>query len=199
MSRYRKQRYDASRAENGQFTFYPTALLLYGASSFLYELMPTNGGPPDLATISSFFGAKSDGNGGWTHVPERIPDNWFSRATPYTGTDVVAEILAQYLAAPVAFGGNVGQGNFVGLDLGPIKNGQWSPATAADVGCLLQQTLLIAVPQTVQGRESPISAVWNLLLTLTVITAPLSALQGIAGKINPFFAQNFGCPAVSAT
>jgi len=183
MTRYRKQRYDASRSENGQFVFLPTALLLYGASSFLYTLMPTNGGPPDLATISSFFGAKSDGNGGWTHVPERIPDNWFSRATPYTGTDVVAEILAQYLAAPVAFGGNVGKGNFVGLDFGPIKNGQWSPTSAADVGCLLQQAVLAAVPQTIQG----------------LITAPLSALQGIAGKINPIFAKDFGCPAVSAS
>jgi hypothetical protein len=116
--------------------------------------MPTNGGPPDLATISSFFGAKSDGNGGWTHVPERIPDNWFSRATPYTGVDVTEEILAQYLANPVAFGGNVGKGNFVGLDFGPIKNGQWSPTSAADVGCLLQQAVLAAVPQTIQGCKS---------------------------------------------
>jgi hypothetical protein len=116
--------------------------------------MPTNGGPPDLATISSFFGAKSDGNGGWTHVPERIPDNWFSRATPYTGVDVTEEILAQYLANPVAFGGNVGKGNFVGLDFGPIVNGQWSPTSAADVGCLLQQAVLAAVPQTIQGCKS---------------------------------------------
>jgi len=183
MTRYRKERYDASRSENGQFVFLPTALLLYGASSFLYELMPTNGGPPDLATISSFFGAKSDGNGGWTHVPERIPDNWFSRATPYTGVDVTEEILAQYLGAPVAFGGNVGKGNFVGLDAGPIVNGQWNPATAADVGCLLQNVVLAAIPETVQN----------------VVSAPLSALTGIAAKINPIFAQDFGCPAVSAS
>jgi hypothetical protein len=161
--------------------------------------MPTNGGPPDLATISSFFGAKSDGNGGWTHVPERIPDNWFSRATPYTGVDVVEEILAQYLANPVAFGGNVGQGNFVGLDFGPIKNGQWSPTSAADVGCLLQQAVLAAVPQTIQGCKSDLSQPSRLRLISIVITAPLSALQGIAGKINPIFAQDFGCPAVSAS
>jgi hypothetical protein len=160
--------------------------------------MPTNGGPPDLATISSFFGAKSDGNGGWTHIPERIPDNWFSRATPYTGVDVTEEILAQYLANPVAFGGNVGKGNFVGLDFGPIVNGQWSPASASDVGCLLQQVLLAAIPQTVQGRKSGSSQDAIPPLTSTVVSAPLSALQGIASKINPIFAQDFGCPAVSA-
>jgi hypothetical protein len=115
--------------------------------------MPTNGGQPDLATISTFFGAVPDGNGGWNHVPERIPDNWFNRATPYTGVDVVEEILAQYLANPVPFGGNVGKGNFVGLTLGPIINGKWSPTSAKDVGCLLQQVVLAAVPSTIQGRE----------------------------------------------
>jgi len=181
LSKYRYDRYYQSRAENGQFTFIPTALLLYGASSFLYELMPTNGGPPDLATIASFFGAKADGNGGWTHVPERIPDNWFNRATPYTGVDVVAEILAQYVANPVPFGGNVGQGNFVGLDLGPIVDGKWSPSSPRDVGCLLQQVLLAAIPSTIQG----------------LVTTPLAALKGIGAKINPIFAQDFGCPAVA--
>jgi hypothetical protein len=186
---------DVMSADNGQFTFLPTALLLYGASSFLYELMPTNGGQPDLATISSFFGAKSDGHGGWTHVPERIPDNWYNRATAYTGVDVVEEILAQYLANPVPFGGNVGKGNFVGLDLGStIVNGRYSPASASDVGCLLQQVLVTPIPSTIQGCEYSIS-----MFSLTsVVTAPLAALQYLAGKLNPIFAQDFGCPAVSA-
>ena len=117
--------------------------------------MPTNGGAPDLATISSFFGAKSDGNGGWTHVPERIPDNWFNRATPYTTLDVTKEILAQYLANPVGFGGNVGKGNFVGLNLGTsIVDGKYSPASVNDVGCLLQQVLITPIPSSIQGRKS---------------------------------------------
>lgn len=45
---------------------------------------------------------------------EKIPPNWFSRATPYTILDVAAEIGAQYEQYPVAFGGNIGKGNFVG-------------------------------------------------------------------------------------
>jgi hypothetical protein len=160
--------------------------------------MPTNGGPPDLATIASFFGAKADGNGGWTHVPERIPDNWFNRATPYTGTDVVAEILAQYVANPVPFGGNVGQGNFVGLDLGPIVDGKWSPSSPRDVGCLLQQVLLAAIPSTIQGREySRLANSESYANCDIVVTTPLAALKGIGAKINPIFAQDFGCPAVA--
>jgi hypothetical protein len=33
---------------------------------------------------------------------------------------------------------------------------------------------------------------------LIVITSSVSALTGIAAKINPIFAQTFGCPAVTA-
>jgi len=184
MTKYRAQRYQQSLEENGQFTFLPTALLLYGASSFLYELMPTNGGQPDFATISTFFGAVDNGDGTYSHVPERIPDNWFSRKTPYTLLDVNNEINAQYLASPVLFGANIGYKNFLGLNFGSqIVNGKFTPTSAADTGCLLQQALLAAVPLSVQN----------------LVTAPLASLQYIAGKINPIFQQNFGCPAVTAT
>lgn len=49
LSKYRAQRWQQSEAENGNFFFSPGALLLYGAASFLYELMPTNGGTADPA------------------------------------------------------------------------------------------------------------------------------------------------------
>jgi len=183
MTKYRAMRYAESKAENGQFIFLPTALLLYGASSFLYELMPTNGGGPDFATISTFFGAKDNGDGTYSHVPERIPDNWFNRASPYTLVDVNNEINAQYLASPVLFGFNVGYQNFLGLNTTTgIVNGKFSPNTANDVACVIQQAVLAAVPSTVQG----------------FITSSVSALTGIAAKINPIFAQTFGCPAVTA-
>lgn len=65
---YRKQRYDQSVAENPNFYFGPLSLLLFGAASFLYELMPSskNANKPDLATISSFFGAKKNADGTWS-------------------------------------------------------------------------------------------------------------------------------------
>ena len=51
-----------------------------GAASFLYELFPSfgNAGVPDLATISSFFGAERDAATGTWHSnnKERIPENW---------------------------------------------------------------------------------------------------------------------------
>jgi hypothetical protein len=90
LSLYRKQRYDQSVAENENFFFGPLSLLLFGAASFLYELMPsgTHGYAPDLATITSFF------------VDEKIPDNWTNRVSPYTNTDVTREILTVFLPIP---------------------------------------------------------------------------------------------------
>ena len=46
---YRELRYNQSRADNGNFFFGPGSVLLYGAASFLYELMPTAGGSADEA------------------------------------------------------------------------------------------------------------------------------------------------------
>lgn len=183
LAAYRSQRYDESVQQNANFFFGPLSLLLYGAASFLYELFPSYGneGTADLATISSFFGAEQDSSapGGWRHVPERIPDNWFSRRAPYTNNDVTREILAMYVKYPKLFGGNVGTNNFNALStpFGIIRDGDLpDAATASDVLCLLYQLGTMAVP-------SSLSAV-------TDITGGL--LDFTVGKLNPVF-RNAGC------
>jgi hypothetical protein len=181
LAAYRSQRYDESVQENPNFFFGPLALLLYGASSFLYELFPNfgNEGTPDLKTISSFFGTYQDSNGQWQAGPERIPDKWYSRRTPYTNNDVTLEILAQYVQYPKLFGGNVGTNNFDALStpFGIITDGKLpSAATASDILCLLYQLGTQAVPSS-----------------LSVVTdIPLSLLNWSAGKLNPVF-KNAGC------
>jgi hypothetical protein len=119
MALYRYQRYQQSLAENGNFYFGPLALLLFGASSFLYELMPS--GPsytPNLPTISSFFGASKNADG--TYSFEKIPDNWCNRVSPYTNNDVTLKVIAQYLEHPVLFGGVTGNGGFDLVNFGNI-------------------------------------------------------------------------------
>lgn len=154
MSLYRYQRYQQSLANNANFYFGPKSLLLFGASSFLYELMPTANGQPDLATIKSFFGASPPASGDlskpWTfNNMEMIPPNWYPRTTPYTIPLVAAEIGAQYFAYPVAFGGNVGTNNFNGLNFGSyFKNGKPSATTAQDFGCLLYALVTDNVPSS---------------------------------------------------
>lgn len=179
---YRYQRYQQSLATNPNFYFGPLALLLFGASSFLYELMPS--GPnytPDLPTISSFFGATKNPDGSFSfNGNERIPDNWYNRLTPYTNNDVTNEILAQYLLHPVMFGGNTGNGGFDGISYGGaggIVNGKLVKPDAATVLCLLYQAATGSVPSSLNG----------------VITPTVQAVAFAASKLNPLFA-NLGCP-----
>jgi hypothetical protein len=180
---YRSVRYDESLRTNDNFFFGPLSLLLFGAASFLYELFPSYGpeGVPDLATMKSFFGAVEDSSapGGWAHVPERIPPNWFSRKAPYTNNDVTIQILEMYTMYPKLFGGNIGAGNFDALQtpFGIIKDGKLpDAATASDVLCLLYQLGTQVYPST--------------LSTVTDLTQ--AALDFSIGKLNPVF-QNSGC------
>ncbi|KAL8667581.1 MAG: hypothetical protein Q9202_000436 [Teloschistes flavicans] len=152
---YRYQRYQSSLANNPNFYFGPKALLLYGAATFLYELFPSFGpeGTPDLATISSFFGAESDGNGGFRfNNREMIPADWYNRRLPYNIPDTAAEILALYLKYPVLFGGNAGKGNFdaLGSYSGDFRGGDFTGA-AKDVTCLLYQFATDDVPSSLAG------------------------------------------------
>lgn len=178
---YRYQRYQQSRATNPNMYFGPKSLLLFGAASFLYELFPSLGpaGTPDLPTISSFFGAVDDGNGGWDHVPERIPENWFNRVAPYSLLDVANEIRAQYMEYPVLFGGNIGVNNFDALgEFSYIQNGMLPNETTVDeVACLLYQFMTESVPSSLSG----------------VLELPEEVVEWAAGKLNSVF-ENSGCP-----
>ena len=179
---YRYQRYQQSKAENGNFYFPPTALLMYGAASFVYELFPSLGpaGSPNLATMESFFGASPDGKGGYTfNNAEQIPSNWYNRASPYSLVETATEILAQYLAYPVLFGGNAGPGNFDALSFGSIVNGNLTDLSTDAVLCLIYQIATEKVPSSLTG----------------VLDLPLEVIEWVGGKLNPVF-KNFGCPLV---
>ncbi|EKG16824.1 Chloroperoxidase [Macrophomina phaseolina MS6] len=175
---YRKQRYDQSLRDNENFYFGPLSLLLFGAASFLYELMPsgTHNYAPDLDTISSFFGAEQAPDGSWRFTAERIPDNWTNRVLPYTNEDVTREILAMYLLNPVLFGGATGDGGFNTLPkFGSIQDGKI--VEAPNTLCLLYQLSTQSVPSSLNG----------------IITPTVDALNLVADKLAPQF-KNLGCP-----
>jgi hypothetical protein len=181
LSKYRKQRYQESLSTNGNFNFMPPTLLLYGAASFLYELMPsgTRGYAPDLETISSFFGVTKDSSGKFVLTSgEKIPDNWTNRKTPYTGVDVTAQILEMYLLNPVAFGGNTGKPNtFNGVNTNGFTNGMLTESTPEGVLCLIYQQIANGFVSGTGGIAAPVTG----------------ALQYIVGKLGPQYA-NLGCP-----
>ncbi|GAB7354943.1 hypothetical protein MBLNU459_g5561t1 [Dothideomycetes sp. NU459] len=182
LAEYRAQRYNQSLAENPNFYFGPLSVLLYGAASFLYELMPS--GPdytPDLKTISSFFGAQQNSDGSWSfNNAEKIPANWTNRVAPYTNNDVTTEIVAMYLEHPVLFGGATGSGTFDALPAyGPIQNGKISSAiTPAQTSCLLYQLVTQSVPS----------------YTNSIITPSVNTLAFVLQKLGLTDLANLGCP-----
>jgi len=183
LAKYRYERYQQSLADNPNFFFGPLSLLLFGASSFLYELMPNgnHGYAPDLETISTFFGTtQNTTTGEWQwNGGERIPDNWTNRVAPYTNTDVTTEILAQYLEHPVLFGGATGDGGFDALpSFGSIKNGKIpSTISGTNTACLLYQLATSQIPSYLNS----------------VLTPTVDALNFITSKVAPSYA-NLGCP-----
>lgn len=179
LAAYRSQRYDESVAENPNFFFGPLAILLYGASSFVYELFAPYGseGTADLTSISSFFGTSRDASGTWRAVPERIPDNWHNRRAPYTLDLGVKQILAQYQPYPKMFGGNIGTNNFNALNFGLIRDGKLaSTASIKDTTCLLFQLATTQIPNTLAQ----------------VVALPLNLLNWATRKLAPALV-NAGC------
>lgn len=169
MAKYRYQRYQQSLNENGNFYFSVKSLLLFGASSFLYELMPSGGNQANAnnQTIGYFFG------------PEQLPPNWYSRVIPYTIPLVANEIFAQYQEYPVAFGGNTGKPNtFVGIgEYGPYFSNSSFNGTAQGLQCFLYQIATGNQPSSLQGSSN----------------VPTANFQWAASKLNPVY-QNAGSP-----
>jgi len=179
---YRYQRYQQSLQENSNFYFGPFSLLLFGAASFLYELMPsgTHGYAPDIETISSFFGAEDNGDGTYSfNGKEQIPPNWTNRVEPYTDIDVGAQIIEMYALHPVMFGGNTADGTFDAINFGNIKDGQLPvDVEPTVVACLLYQLATERVPSSL-----------NSILTPTVNT-----LSFVLTKLSGTNFANLGCP-----
>ena len=185
MASYRYARYVDSRANNPKFYFGPKSTLLYGAAAFLFRLFPNATGVPgygipDEATISAFFGAVADDTveGGFRHVPERIPHAWYTRATPYTLSDVTTDLNLLLLGGDqlAQFGANAGAGNFIPDANHPIATTGSDEASRNAVACALYQAILDDVPSEFEN----------------VVGGPLQVVNYITNKLNPQFAQ-FGC------
>lgn len=180
LAKYRYERYQQSLQDNPNFFFGPLSLLLFGASSFLYELMPsgTNNYAPDYNTISSFFGATKESDGTYTfNGEEKIPDNWTNRLEPYSAVLVAEEIAAQYLEYPVLFGGKTSDGAFDLISYGPIENGKLPTPDATTILCLLYQVTSEEVPSSLNS----------------VITPTINSLDFVLSKLGTQI-QNLGCP-----
>ncbi|CAF0991858.1 unnamed protein product [Adineta ricciae] len=134
MADYRYKRYQQSIAENGQFLFPPQAPLLYGAATFLYELL-TNG-------------------------TDKLPTKKYKRETPYTLADIAVEILKLYLEHIALFGGNTGRPNSFILNPPQLT---LDKQTVNGILCFLYQTILSVVPSQIETLVTTPLAILNYL------------------------------------
>jgi hypothetical protein len=103
----RSARYEDSAARNPKFTMAPISTLFFGADQFLWRTMVTadeDTGKPVPCTresLAAFYGAKDEGNGQWSYVPERFHDDWYRGDLPVglTIPDLVASAVPAVLYA----------------------------------------------------------------------------------------------------
>ncbi|KAJ0107209.1 hypothetical protein J7T55_007579 [Diaporthe amygdali] len=161
-----KNRYAASKAANSQFYFnLPSAGVVMGAYYFVPGFFSNGtigaGGVANEASITSFYGAKPSRANAWddpqltyTHVPERIPDNWYRRATPMTVLEAVGGILDVYLYALPALGGSGADQSWV---VGPLD----VPTNAQGLSCFLYNAIYANFPSELYNSVIVIQTVVN--------------------------------------
>lgn len=75
------------------------------------------------------------------YVPERFPNNWYRRATPYGVTNLIAGLAPTYLTGPSLV---------LPQPLGVLQN----PAQAPQIGCAIYQGLTGGVPASLLGSTN---------------------------------------------
>ncbi|KAF7981359.1 hypothetical protein HWV62_33821 [Athelia sp. TMB] len=95
-------------------------LVFYLAAAFPQVVMASadeNGlaTTPTIEAISIFWGIKDNGDGTYSHIPEKLPPspdgNWYRRSEPLTFAQLALLGVEGYLAHPVIFGSNSGKPN----------------------------------------------------------------------------------------
>ncbi|KAF9528527.1 heme-thiolate peroxidase [Crepidotus variabilis] len=133
-------------------------LIFYGGETFTWTSIPSTkeDGTREHATIdvvSTFIGAHDNGDGTYSHVPERLPVGsdglWYRRSIPLTLGEVGEQGLASISRHPVQFGVNSN-----GVNTFLVSGTQFSPTmTVNALVCLLVATLNAQTPPTLPGQR----------------------------------------------
>ena len=123
-----------------------TGVLFFGADQFVWRSQVTAGedGKPVPATrqaAASFYGAKDEGDGKWSYVPERFPEDWYRADTPLT----IAEVVATGLGGLV-YAATHGPALPIGITGASIK----SPRAFA---CAIYQTVYGGIPAFLESLD----------------------------------------------
>ncbi|BGP51217.1 hypothetical protein JCM10450v2_007146 [Rhodotorula kratochvilovae] len=122
------------------------------------------GGSSNLESISSIMGYKINDDGTICYQPERFPDNWYRRATPYgVANGLVPGLIGTYAKYPL-----------LPNPLSAVLNG----GQVNQVGCAIYQGITSGIPASL------------LLSTTDAVSAALTNLQN---KLIPGLPNLFGC------
>ncbi|KAI9635128.1 uncharacterized protein MKK02DRAFT_32626 [Dioszegia hungarica] len=99
------------------------------------------GGVANYESISSLLGMSTAADGTICYVPERFPENWYRRATPYGVAELIAGLAPTYLTGPSLTLPN---------PLGVLQN----PAQASQIGCAVYQGLTGGIPASLLGSTN---------------------------------------------
>ncbi|KAL3419121.1 oxidase [Phlyctema vagabunda] len=137
------------------------------AHQFVFALMANHSAehPRGLltpTTLMDFFSYTRESSSGalqYTYGHERIPENWYKRASDdaWTLVDIVTAVAQQCAAFPntCQVGGNVdGVDSFAGVDLGDVSGGLVNALDLADpakLGCFIAQNLQAEVPTSLRN------------------------------------------------
>ncbi|KAJ3991348.1 hypothetical protein F5050DRAFT_1870027 [Lentinula boryana] len=167
LTAFRLSRFQQSIENNPYFFNGPiTGVLVQPAAyQFIFRFMANKSeeypeGRLDREVLKSFFSITGpEDNLAYTPGQERIPDNWYKRATgdEYGFVSLLLETTSIGLAHPefLSVGGNTGQVNtFTGVDFADLTGGVFNATTLSEgnnLGCFLLQAIVLALPTGVSG------------------------------------------------
>ncbi|GAA5853084.1 hypothetical protein JCM8547_000195 [Rhodosporidiobolus lusitaniae] len=149
------QNADITLATNSQQYYQAyTVIVILGEYPFIPNFFSNGtygaGGTANLESISSLMGYQINKDGSICYVPERFPENWYRRSTPYGVKDLIAGLPTTQLAAP----------NFLP---NPI-NSLFASGDLNQIGCELYQGIQSGIPASLLG--STYTAVTDLVKDL---------------------------------
>jgi hypothetical protein len=139
------------------------------------------GGVANYESISSIYGMETQQDGTICYVPERFPDNWYRRGTPYGVADLIAGLAPTYLSGPELVLPN---------PIGSLQNlGQ-----APEIGCAIYQGLTSGIPAALLGETNDkLSQTITFLQNQLLPQLPVSLVVVVRGEYHTDPQNVYGC------
>ncbi|CAK5282647.1 unnamed protein product [Mycena citricolor] len=170
---------------NAKFFYGPVQAIFAAAQHLLIPRLLSNGTTETLTidNLRSLFGIIPDASGALqpSQGGERIPENWYPRATPYTAVPLLQDLIVGWTRRPntLCIGGNTSETDkFALLDLCDLTGGVYDTSLllqGSNAACFLFQLVQPLIP----GNINLLDAFLATTLGLTVLSPACPELENI--------------------